>query len=222
MRVVTRRSYPSHALMQPTGTTVEYHCPAANDARYSDDACHCKHKQHVHCVEAVAAGAAPLLAERAIQLAHRNENTTPFLLREKVPSSRKLLKFVIDLSTRGLVVPGSASGYDSVRALCEEILDEMVPLFGVSRVFFCEPDGTTIVDTAKGAKNTYANYKDKSINENHNTRVAIACAQQFPAGTGAEKKNSTSTGRVETSAAKRVGKQFDTQGTIRCSFKNDA
>lgn len=41
MRVVTRRSYPSqqnaanamsqHAMMQPTETTVEYHCPAADE-----------------------------------------------------------------------------------------------------------------------------------------------------------------------------------------------
>lgn len=197
-----------------------------HDACCYDDGCRCKHegrKGHAHWVEALAAGAALLLAGRAIQLAYRNRNTTPFLLRKKVPSSRKLLKFVIDLSTSDLAIPGSASEYDRVRARCEQIRAEMMPTYGeTSRVFFCEPDGTTVVDTAKGVKNTYANYQDKAINENHNTRVAIACAQQFPAGTGAEVKNSTSTGQVENYAAKRVGKQFDTQGTIRCSFKSDA
>jgi hypothetical protein len=66
-------------------------------------------------------------------------------------------------------------------------------LIADGRVVITLPDGTVVVDTSKGAANTYQNFQDKVINENHNTRVAILDAQIYDCGVGLETKTSTST-----------------------------
>ena len=48
------------------------------------------------------------------------------------------------------------------------------------RVVITLPDGTVVVDTSKGASNTYNNFKAKTINENHNFSsgpLAEACSK---------------------------------------------
>lgn len=87
------------------------------------------------------------------------------------------------------------------------------------RIVVTLPDGTVVVDTSKGAKNTFANYEAKVINENHNSRVAILDAQIWDCGVGLETKNSSSTGVVEVYLAKRLGAYLNSAGTVRLSHK---
>lgn len=87
------------------------------------------------------------------------------------------------------------------------------------RVVVTLPDGTVVVDTAKGATNTFANFEAKAINENHNTRVAILDAQIWDCGIGLETKTSSTTGVVEVYLAKRLGAYLNSAGTVRLSHK---
>ncbi|PXW87286.1 hypothetical protein C8R34_11169 [Nitrosomonas sp. Nm84] len=87
------------------------------------------------------------------------------------------------------------------------------------RVVVTLPDGTVVVDTAKGATNTFANFEAKAINENHNTRVAILDAQIYDCGVGLETKTSSTTGVVEVYLAKRLGAYLNSAGTVRLSHK---
>jgi len=92
-------------------------------------------------------------------------------------------------------------------------------LIANGRIVVTLPDGTVVVDTSKGANNTYANFIDKAINENHNTRVAILDAQIYDCGVGLETKTSSSTGVQEVYLAKRLGAYLDSAGTVRLSRK---
>lgn len=87
------------------------------------------------------------------------------------------------------------------------------------RIVVALPDGTVVVDTSKGAANTFANFQAKTINENHNSRVAIYSAQQYPCGVALERKFSSTDGTVETYVAIRAGTHLDSFGTIRISTK---
>jgi len=87
------------------------------------------------------------------------------------------------------------------------------------RVVITLPDGTVVVDTSKGATNTFANFDAKKINENHNSRVAILDAQIYDCGVGLETKTSSSTGSKEVYVAKRLGNYLDSVGTVRLSQK---
>lgn len=94
------------------------------------------------------------------------------------------------------------------------------PAVGLSglRLMFCEADGTVLYDSSKGASNTFANIK--SINENHNSRLAIIKALLSAAGRGYEVKRSTSTGAVETYLALRLGTSSETPtGSVRISYR---
>jgi hypothetical protein len=87
------------------------------------------------------------------------------------------------------------------------------------RIVVTLPDGTVAVDTAKGADNTFDKFKAKTINENHNTRVAILDAQLYDCGVGLETKTSTTTSTAEVYLAKRLGLYLDSAGTVRLSHK---
>ncbi|SDY51632.1 hypothetical protein [Nitrosomonas sp. Nm33] len=87
------------------------------------------------------------------------------------------------------------------------------------RMMIALPDGTVVVDTAKGANNTFANFKVKAINENHNTRISILDAQLHDCGIGLEQKFSTTDGTKEVYFAKRLGAYLNSAGTARLSQK---
>jgi hypothetical protein len=87
------------------------------------------------------------------------------------------------------------------------------------RVVITLPDGTVVIDTSKGGTNTFANFQAKTINENHNSRLAILAAQEYACGIGVESKFSTSTNQTESYVAIRTGPQLDSAGTIRMSVK---
>jgi hypothetical protein len=87
------------------------------------------------------------------------------------------------------------------------------------RIVVTLADGTVVVDTSKAGLNTYANFKAKKINENHNSRIAILDSQLFECGIGVETKRSTTDGVVETYVARRLGNYLDNSGTVRISKK---
>ncbi len=93
------------------------------------------------------------------------------------------------------------------------------------RVLVTLPDGTVALDTnradntADPKSNSYQHFLDKTINENHNSRVAIFMAQEYPCGLGLERKLSSSTGQVETYFAVRLGAHLDSEGTARVSVR---
>ena len=95
------------------------------------------------------------------------------------------------------------------------------------RVVITLPDGTVVVDTARtddpnntlAVGNSYAHYIAKTVNENHNSRVAIFAAQEYPCGVGVERKFSSSTGTTETYLAVRLGTHLDSIGTARLSTR---
>jgi hypothetical protein len=94
-----------------------------------------------------------------------------------------------------------------------------------ARLVITLPDGTVVIDTNRNdgpsnpQNNAYPNFVAKTINENHNSRVAILAAQTWPCGTAVETKTSTSTGEVENYVAVRLGNHLDSQGTARLSHK---
>jgi hypothetical protein len=88
------------------------------------------------------------------------------------------------------------------------------------RVLITLPDGTVAFDSGKGNKNTYANFDDKLINENHNSRVAIMTALLSTDGNGVEKKLSSSSGTNEVYHAFRIGlSSTEAVGVMRLSLK---
>lgn len=167
-----------------------------------------------------AADAAQAAADAAAATALIALNTSEAQLKSKVPLASSLLGSVIsDIPSAALSIPGSALQYASVLATCEAIRAAFDAAYPASRVLYCAPDGTVIVDTSKVAANTFANFQAKAINENHNTRVAVMSAQLSPSGLGAEVKFSTSTLQNEIYAAKFInGVQFNNQGTVRVSY----
>ena len=92
------------------------------------------------------------------------------------------------------------------------------------RVVITLPDGTVVLDTARDdntadpKSNSYQHFLDKTINENHNSRLAILGAQEYACGVGLESKLSTTTGLTESYVAIRVGEQLNSLGTVRMSI----
>jgi hypothetical protein len=97
------------------------------------------------------------------------------------------------------------------------------------RVLITVPDGTVVIDTAKPDDptnvtpnvfaNSYQHFKNKMVNENHNSRIAILDTQEWPCGVGLESKFSTSDNQRELYVAVRLGAHLDANGTARLSIK---
>lgn len=95
------------------------------------------------------------------------------------------------------------------------------------RVVVTLPDGTVVVDTGRpddptnvlAAGNSFQHFQAKTVNENHNSRIAILDAQEWPCGAGLERKFSSSTGFTETYFAIRLGAHLNSVGTVRLSTR---
>ena len=95
------------------------------------------------------------------------------------------------------------------------------------RVLVTLPDGTVVLDTARtddptnvfATGNSYQHFQQKTVNENHNSRIAILAAQMFECGLGVESKLSTSTGQREIYLGLRLGLHLDNMGTARASLR---
>lgn len=91
------------------------------------------------------------------------------------------------------------------------------------RILITVQDGTVIYDSSK-QNNSFSSFDNKSINENHNSRVSILSAlfscEKF--GIGFDEKISTSTGNRERYVAIRIGDRIiDSSGCFRLSIKID-
>lgn len=88
------------------------------------------------------------------------------------------------------------------------------------RVIFCLPCGHVVIDTCKGCENeeddgnTFDNYLEDRISENHNTRVSIFQAQFTEQGVGYERKYSSELRRKQVYLAIRIGPYRNSFGTI--------
>jgi hypothetical protein len=95
------------------------------------------------------------------------------------------------------------------------------------RVVVTLPDGTVVLDTARtddptnalAVGNSFDHFQNKTVNENHNSRIAIHDAQEWPCGVGLETKLSTTTGQHESYVAARLGNHLDNLGTVRMSLR---
>ena len=95
------------------------------------------------------------------------------------------------------------------------------------RLLITLPDGTVMIDTGRpddptdvmATGNSFAHFGSKTVNENHNSRIAILDAQEWPCGVGLERKLSTTTGQTETYVAMRLGAHLDNLGTARLSTR---
>lgn len=85
------------------------------------------------------------------------------------------------------------------------------------RVTITLPDGHVVIDTCKEG-NTYDNYVDDIIGENHNSRIAIIETQYRPEGVSHERKFSSTTFQKEIYIAVRLGPFRNSAGTIRLSI----
>jgi hypothetical protein len=113
----------------------------------------------------------------------------------------------------------SESGYDSLVLAAREYL---VPNPN-DRLLIALPDGVVLFDSSRSDNpvdlnaNSYANFLARSINDNHNTRVAVLNAQLKCRGFGYEKRLSTTTNRREIYVAVRLGRRYNNDGTVRLS-----
>jgi hypothetical protein len=89
---------------------------------------------------------------------------------------------------------------------------------GSLRILVTLADGTTAFDN-RSSKNTFAFFKTKEVNENHQSRAAIISAVLSASGVAFEKKYSSSTNKNEQYLAIRLGKSAeDAIGVARFSF----
>lgn len=87
------------------------------------------------------------------------------------------------------------------------------------RVLATGPDGTTIYDSSKGDKNTWANFLLKAINENHQGRPEILLAVLSSSGVGQAERYSTSVKGTQKYQATRLGDSTQENiGTFRLSL----
>jgi hypothetical protein len=123
---------------------------------------------------------------------------------------------------------GNALAAVSNQVTYQTLLDEANALAGdlaTGRAVITLPDGTVMIDTARddntaaATSNSYQHFLDKTINENHNSRLAILAAQEYSCGVGIESKLSTTTGQTESYVAFRLGNHLDSLGTVRMSIR---
>lgn len=118
-------------------------------------------------------------------------------------------------------------GDDSRLIISEKVQKQYQHLYKISaaiankikgRVTITLPDGHVVIDTCKDIGNTYENYIDDVISENHNTRICIFQTQYYSDGVSYERKFSSTTHQREVYLAIRLGPFRDSAGTIRLSI----
>jgi hypothetical protein len=131
----------------------------------------------------------------------------------QAPQLKALLAAVVDQAT-----------YQNLLDLARSIAGGIT----TGRVLITLPDGTAVVDTSKpddpadstpDQANSFQHFKNKTVNENHNTRISILDAQLWPCGLGVEKKFSTTDNVFEIYLAERLGPYLNNEGTARLSIK---
>ena len=115
--------------------------------------------------------------------------------------------------------PSSDVYWTKMGTLIQAFITENASSIRGLRVLITLSDGKVAYDTSK--TNTFTKYQDGTINENHNTRIAIITALLGNSGNGNEDKFSTSTGIPEAYNAIRMGlSTTNSLGCSRVSFYN--
>jgi hypothetical protein len=115
--------------------------------------------------------------------------------------------------TTFLYNPNSEDYWDIMSTLIQAFITANASSIPGLRVLITLSDGKVAYDTGK--TNTFQRYQNGTINENHNTRVAILTALLGNSGNGNEEKFSTSTGIPEAYNAIRMG--LSTTNSLGCS-----
>ena len=146
------------------------------------------------------------------------KNTLAYAIQENVFGKPLVVKFVNLFTTTTSEVDYNLAveALNASVSLCNEFVKEI----GLtSRILATLADGTVWYDSAKGNKNTYANFKTRSINENHASRYSIRQAMDSYEGVGWESKFSTSDSNYEDYYAVRGGiAPQEIKYVIRLSF----
>lgn len=133
---------------------------------------------------------------------------------------------VNNMSKSGETDTEKSAAYVKAYDACKKIVENMESVMkknpyspnNKARLLITMADGTVVLDTGKGEKNTLENAIKKLINENHMSRHAVHEARTSEEGIGREKKLSTSTGQYETSRAQRLGPSAqNAMGIVRFS-----
>lgn len=125
----------------------------------------------------------------------------------------------------------SESAYNNARTIFRSIVEDLNNNNNMNlscRVVSSIVDGNVIFDSSCSDdpkyqnSNTYTHAYNFEISENHNTRVSFMTSQMFSNGIGYETKYSSSTEKIESGVAFRIGFFGNSVGTIRYSayFKN--
>ena len=141
-------------------------------------------------------------------------------LQSYVPSgSSSPLSDTIGIFLDNVLAPQWDAMYAGVKAFVAANVSTLYP--GL-RVLITLSDGQVVLDTNKSdSVNTFNNFKAKTINENHNSRVAILTSLLGNAGTGYEEKFSTSDLKFEAYHAQRMGAaSSNALGVVRVSVLN--
>lgn len=101
------------------------------------------------------------------------------------------------------------------------------PKLAKGRLLIALADGTVVVDTNKlddptntlPVGNSFKHFTNKTVNENHNSRIAILDSQLHVCGVGVETKLSTTDKTKESYVAIRLGAHLNNSGTARLSLK---
>jgi hypothetical protein len=101
------------------------------------------------------------------------------------------------------------------------------PKLAKGRLLIALADGTVVVDTSKlddptttlPVGNSFKHFTNKTVNENHNSRIAILDSQLHVCGVGVETKVSTTDHTKESYVAIRLGAHLNNSGTARLSQK---
>lgn len=136
---------------------------------------------------------------------------------------------VVTLVTEFLVNPttsgdASETTWNNMDSAIKEFLNNGLysSLTGL-RVLVTLADGWVAYDSSKGVNNTYQSYKDNTLGENHNTRIAIITAMLGISGVGFETKYSTTSGINQAYNAVRIGySPTNGLGVLRLSLNTSA
>ena len=130
-------------------------------------------------------------------------------------------RLVGTIITQFLTNPSLEANWDRMHAAIQHFMNtETVQNSHVGlRVMVTLADGQVAYDSKK--TNTWANFQNKSINENHNSRLAIMSALLGNLGMGYEVKYSTTDGYNEAYHAQRMGpSSHNGLGCIRVSIRS--
>ena len=139
-----------------------------------------------------------------------------------VPNLNSMINSYNDVASSSVydfIQNDTESNWNSMNVLSQSWLTSNPFSVNGPRVLITMGDGTVCYDSASPT-NTYNNYKSKSINENHNTRIAILTAMLSNAGIGYENRISSSTGKFTNYVAQRtsVTPFTSSAGCVRVSF----